>query len=113
MSEPPPRLKARIWIAAMIRQAEQRGSFGAIRRHGDDDAGGILLVLRDRANRVTVLDQTRDADGNPAWLRVRREVEPDDADAFIARALSRDPDLWVAEFDAEDGVPPFEASVVD
>ena len=110
MSEP--RLKAAIWVRAALRQAQARGSFGAVVRHGDDDAGGVLVLLRDRAGTITILDQTRDEGGEAAWLAVRREVDASEAAQFVERAERRDPDLWVVEFDAENGVPPFEAILV-
>ena len=110
MSEP--RLKAGIWVRAALRQAQARGSFGAVVKHGDDDAGGVLVLLRDRAGGITILDQTRDRDGNAAWLAVRQGVDAIEADEFVTRARGRDPDLWVVEFDAEGGVPPFEAVVL-
>ena len=111
MSEP--RLKAGIWVRAALRQAQVRGSFGAVVRHGDDDAGGVLVLLRDRAGGITILDQTRDRDGNQAWIAVRRGVDAMEMDAFVTRAQQRDPDLWVVEFDAEGGVPPFDGIVLE
>ena len=110
MSEP--RLKAGIWVRAALRQAQVRGSFGAVVTHGDDDAGGVLVLLRDRAGGITILDQTRDGDGNAAWIAVRRDVDAPEMDAFVTRARGRDPDLWVVEFDAEGGVPPFDGVVL-
>ena len=107
-----PRLKAGFWVRAALRQAVARGSFGAVVAHGDDDAGGVLVLLRDRAGGITILDQTRNADGQAAWLAVRRGVDAMEADEFVTRARARDPDLWVVEFDAEGGTPPFEAIVV-
>ncbi len=110
MSEP--RLKAGIWVRAALRQAQVRGSFGAVVKHGDDDAGGVLVLLRDRAGAITILDQTRDKRGELAWVAVRRDVDAMEMDAFVTRARARDPDLWVVEFDAEGGVPPFEGIVL-
>ena len=107
-----PRLKAGIWVRAALRQAQVRGSFGAVVAHGDDDAGGVLVLLRDRAGGITILDQTRRADGEPAWLAVRRGVDAMEADEWVTRARGRDPDLWVVEFDAEGGIPPFDAVLV-
>ena len=39
-------------------------------------------------------------------------VDQQTADAYVARQVSRDPDLWVLEFDAPDLAPPFEAVLV-
>jgi hypothetical protein len=33
-------------------------------------------------------------------------------DAYLARQVKRDPDVWVIEIDAPDLVPPFEARLV-
>jgi hypothetical protein len=109
MSEP--RLKARFFVQAALRQAAGRGSFGAVVRAGDDDAGGIVVLLRERDNSVTVLVQARTADGRPAWMRAGGggPLAVPDADAYVARAVERDPDLWVVEFDASGGQPPFDA----
>ena len=35
-----------------------------------------------------------------------------EADAYVARQLRYDPDLWVLEFEAPDGQPPFEAKLI-
>ena len=109
MSEP--RLKTAIWASAALRRADQLGRSGMVLRRGDADAGGVLAVLRDRAGRMVVLSQVRGMDGRPAWMR-GTGVEPVDqeaADAYVARQVSRDSDLWVLEFDAPELTPPFEA----
>ena len=110
MSEP--RLKTRFWVQAALRQAQARGSYGAVVRSGDDDAGGILVLLRARDDATTLLSQTRTNDGGLAWMMVASAggaVDRATASAYVERALSRDPDLWIVEFDVEDGRPPFEA----
>ena len=66
MSEP--RVKAGIWVSMALRMGNARGQFGAVLRRGDADAGGILVVLRNRDG-LAVLSQVRAADGEAAWLR--------------------------------------------
>jgi hypothetical protein len=89
-----PRLKAK------LRQATVRGHFGAVLRPGDADAGGILAVLRGHDG-LAVLAQIRSADGQLAWLRATGATPVDQpaADAYVARQLGYDSDLWVVEFE--------------
>jgi hypothetical protein len=107
------RVKAGIWVGMAMRLSDIAGRPAVVLRKGDPDAGGILAVLRGRAG-VMVLSQIRDAEGRPAWLRATGEapVEEPAADAYIARQVARDPDLWVVEFEAPDFRPPFEAKLV-
>ena len=107
------RVKVGIWVSAALRMADIAGRPGVVVRRGDADAGGVLVLLRARSG-VCVLSQARTGTGEAAWLRATGPTPVDDptADAYITRQLSRDPDLWVLEFDAPDLVPPFEARFV-
>lgn len=107
------RVKAGLWASMAIRMGDQAGRPGVVVRKGDPDSGGILCVLRGREGLV-VLSQTRDPRGQPAWMRSTGETPVDDAaaDAYVARQVKRDPDLWVLEFEAPDLLPPFEAVLV-
>lgn len=82
-------------------------------RKGDPDSGGILCVLHGREGMV-VLSQVRDAEGRQAWMRGTgaTAVNQEAADAYVARQVKRDPDLWVLEFEAPDLLPPFEAKIL-
>ena len=108
-----PRVKARLWVQMALRMGDIDGRPGAVLRRGDADAGGILVVLRGR-DALSVLSQVRAADGASAWLRGTGPdgVDQDTVDAYIARQVQRDPDLWVVEFTAPDLLPPFEATLV-
>jgi hypothetical protein len=112
MSEP--RLKTTLWASMAVRRADQLGRSGMVLRKGDPDAGGVLAVLRNRSGGVVVLSQVRRMDGAPAWMRATGTDPVDDAaaDAYVARQVARDPDLWVLEFDAPDLAPPFDALMV-
>ncbi|MBM3587917.1 MAG: DUF1491 family protein [Alphaproteobacteria bacterium] len=107
------KVKAGIWVSMAIRLSDMAGRSAAVLRKGDPDSGGILCVLRGQAG-VQVLSQIRDAEGRPAWLRATGPgvVDQETADAYVARQVQRDPDVWVVEFDAPDLRPPFEARVV-
>jgi hypothetical protein len=111
MSEP--RLKAGLWVKMALRMGDLGGRSGAVLRRGDPDAGGVLVVLRGRDG-LCVLSQMRTDDGALAWLRATGAAPVDQAaaDAYVARQVRFDPDIWVLEFDAPDMIPPFEAKLV-
>lgn len=107
------RLKSGLWVQAVIRQCDLLARPAVVLRKGDPDSGGILVVLRGPAGSV-VLAEARDAAGRPAWVR-GTGAAPADAEAvaaYLARALRRDPDLWVLEIDAPDLLPPFAARLL-
>ena len=96
-----------------LRMGNADGRYGTVIRKGDPDAGGVLVIVR-HDTQVSVLSQVRSAEGELAWLRATGPGAVDDAtaDAYIARQVKFDPDLWVLEFEAPDLLPPFEATIV-
>ncbi len=108
-----PRIKAGIWVSMALRMGNADGRFAAVIRRGDPDAGGVLVVLRAREG-LCVLSQMRSGAGELAWMRATGPGPVDEAtsDAYIARQVKFDPDLWVIEFEAPDLLPPFEAKLV-
>ena len=107
------RVKAKLWVQMALRMGDIDGRPGAVLRPGDADAGGVLVVLRGRAG-LSVLSQVRAGEGEVAWMRATGAgpVDQEAADAYVARQVARDPDLWVLEFEAPDLLPPFEARLV-
>jgi hypothetical protein len=101
-------LKARTYVQACIRAAEAKGCNAAVSRRGYPEAGAVLLKLQQRGAGWIVLAQTRDAAGEPAWMRGTGPlpVPENEADAYIARAVARDADLWVVETEHGDGSHP-------
>jgi hypothetical protein len=108
-----PRIKAGLWVKMVLRLGQADGRFAAVLKRGDADAGGILAVLRSRDG-LSVLSQIRTGDGEAAWLRATgaEPVDQDTADAYVARQVKFDPDLWVLEFEAADLLPPFDGKIV-
>jgi hypothetical protein len=108
-----PRIKAGIWVSMALRMGNADGRFGTVVRKGDPDAGGVLVVLRNDKE-ISVLSQMRSGGGDLVWMRATGLAPVDDAtaDAYVARQVKFDPDLWVIEFEAPDLLPPFEATLV-
>lgn len=107
------RLKARLWVQAALRLGDTHGRPGAVLRRGDVDSGSVIVVVR-APDGMSVLTPVRGADGEPAWLRATGPagVSDEAADSYIARQVSRDPDVWVVEFTSPDLLPPFDAKIV-
>ena len=107
------RVKAGLWVQAALRLGNAEGRYGVVLRRGDADAGGIFVVLRGREG-LSVLSQARTAGGEPAWLRATGPAPVDQAavDAYLARQVRIDPDLWVIEFESPDLLPPFAATLI-
>ena len=108
-----PRVKAGLWVQMALRLGDRDGRPGVVLRKGDADSGGALVVLRGREGLV-VLSQMRAAYGTLAWMRATGStpVAQEAVDAYIARQVRFDPDLWVLEFEAPDLLPPFEAKLL-
>jgi hypothetical protein len=107
------RVKTGIAVSAMLRMADLAGRPGMVLRRGDADAGGVLLVLRGRDG-VSVLSQARSGTGEAGWMRATGANPVDElaADAYVARQVGRDPDLWVVEFEAPALTPPFDVKIM-
>jgi hypothetical protein len=107
------RVKAGLWVQVALRLGNAAGRYGAVLRRGDADAGGVLVVLRGRDG-LSVLSQARAANGELCWLRATGPAPVDQAaaDAYVARQVRTDPDLWVLEFESPDLLPPFEAKLL-
>jgi len=99
------RLKSGIWVLAYVRRCYVEGVFAAIRRRGADEAGAIFI-------KVNRLDDTADLYGPApqsafdAEFPVGRAFSPAmkampapeaEAEAYLARQLRFDPDLWIIE----------------
>jgi hypothetical protein len=109
-----PRLRSDFWVQSCVRRADAENIALAVLRRGDPIAGSILIRLDRRAEGCVVLTQTRDDEGNAAWLRGTGAdpVTPEAADAYIARHVSRDPDLWVVDIDDARGRLPFDDKIM-
>ena len=104
------RLKSKLSVMAAVRLAQSRGLFATIARKGDEDAGAILLKQNLLGPGFRVLTQVRSVEGELGWMVGTGEepVEEAVADAYIARQIDRDWDIWVVEIEDRDGRNPFE-----
>lgn len=110
---PEARVKAGLWVSAALRLGNAAGRYGMVLRKGDPDAGGVMVVLHGKLG-MTVLSQSRGAEGEMTWLRATGPdpVDQQAVDAYIERQVKYDPDLWVVEFESPDLLPPFEGKII-
>ncbi|MEJ2121815.1 MAG: DUF1491 family protein [Alphaproteobacteria bacterium] len=99
------RLKAGIWVRALIRRAETAGAAAFVARKGDETAGMVLIKVNTLDGQASVLSPSTGLDGGRLWMRATGAAPVDDAEAeaYIARQLTYDPDLWVIEIEDRDG----------
>lgn len=108
------RLPTELWVMAHVRRCTADAVPVYVVRRGDKHGGMVMLKLNQLAAGCRVLSQTRDLDGRRAWLAAfdGERVAETEADAYIARAIDRDPDLWVVEIEHVEGWHPFDGDIV-
>jgi len=105
------RLKSALWVAAYLRRCQVEGTFAVVRRRGAEEAGAIFV-------RVSRLDGTSDlfgpapqseftegrgADRTFSSSLAARPASDEAVEAYLAREVKFDPDVWIVEVDDRDG----------
>ena len=102
------------WVRVNVRHCRELGLRIEVLREGEPRRGSVALKLAQPGLGHRILTQTRNAEGEVCWLSAtgeRRLSEPE-ADAYLARAVRRDPDLWVVEVEHPEGQNPFRGEVI-
>jgi hypothetical protein len=96
-----PRLRTELWVQAQVRLCDLAVLPVVVRRRGDPDAGAVLLRLWRDKDLSQLLKRTTTVGGAMGWMVVggKPEIDVAAADAYIAREISRDDDLWVIEIE--------------
>lgn len=99
-----PRLKAGLFVRALIRRVEVAGASAYVARKGSEEAGAIFIQISRLDGTCTVLNQARSGEGELVWARPLGETA-DDAKAaqYFERQIKFDPDLWIVEIEDRDG----------
>ena len=103
------RVPTELWVTALIRRANSAGAMAVVVRHGEASAGVVLIKVRLLDGTAKLLGPAaaglaRD-DGLPRFApHLAPAGAPEaDVDAYIARQISFDPDIWVVEIDDRQG----------
>ena len=108
------RLPTDLWVMAHVRRCNGDGIPAVVARKGHARAGTLVVKLNLLEEGCRVLTQMRGLDGEMGWMVAFKGalVPEPEADAYIARAVARDPDLWVVEIEDRAGRNPFEGKVL-
>ncbi len=105
------RLKTALWVAAYLRRCHVEGVFAVVRRRGAEEAGAVFV-------RISKLDGTSDLFGPApqsefeAAQEAGRAFAPSlatqsasdaDVEAYLARQIKFDPDVWIVEVEDRAG----------
>lgn len=100
-----PRLTAGIWVRALIRRVEAAGAAAFVVRKGDETAGMVLVKVSTLDGQASVFSPSTGLDGGRLWLRATgaAPVAESEAESYVARQLTYDPDIWVIEIEDREG----------
>jgi len=99
-----PRLKAGIFVRALIRRAEVAGAAAYVVKKGGEEAGAVLLKLAPLDGTCTVLSQARRGEGELVWVKpLGDKVDEAAASAWFDKQIKFDPDLWIVEIEDREG----------
>ncbi len=102
--EATPRLKAGIFVRALIRRVEVNGASAFVVRSGSEEAGAIILKISKLNGAVLVLNQARNAKGELVWAQALGGWSEDArAAAWCDKQVRFDPDLWIVEIEDREG----------
>ncbi|MEQ9519068.1 MAG: DUF1491 family protein [Parvibaculum sp.] len=99
------RLKAEIWVKALIRRAAFAGSPAMVVRRGHEEAGTVYVKVNRLDNTASVYAPTWGHDGERVWLCATgaAPVADEVAEAYLGKQFKFDPDVWVVEIEDREG----------
>jgi len=115
MTDPDPRLPTHLVVSAGLARCNAEVVPAYVVKRGEAMGGLVLLKLDLLDGTSRLLVQGRDLDGHVVWMPAGKggAMPEADARAYIDRATSRDPDLWVIEIEHRDGWYPFEGRLME
>jgi hypothetical protein len=99
-----PRLKAGIFVRALVRRAEVAGASAYIARKGNEEAGAVIIQISRLDGTCLVLNQARAGDGELVWARPLGDwTDRTRAETWFNKQVKFDPDLWIVEIEDRQG----------
>jgi hypothetical protein len=102
--EATPRLKAGIFVRALIRRVQVVGASAFVIRSGAEEAGSIILRIAKLDGSMLVLNQARNAKGELVWAQpLGGWVDEKRVGEWCDKQVKFDPDLWIVEIEDREG----------
>lgn len=102
--EATPRLKAGIFVRALLRRVQVEGASAFILRSGAEEAGAVIIKVAKMDGTVLVLNQTRNARGELVWGQpLGGWSDEARAQTWCDKQVKFDPDLWIVEIEDPKG----------
>lgn len=99
-----PRLKAGLYVRALIRRAEVEGAQAFVVKKGIEESGAVFLKLNRLDGHVLVLSQARRGEGEMVWVKPLGDwTDEDRARTYLDKQLKFDPDVWIVEVEDRQG----------
>jgi hypothetical protein len=89
-----------------VRRAEIAGAFATVARRGDSDAGAVLVKVATLNGKARLYAPAQNGEGVRVWLELSKGALGEDEraiDAYAAKRVSNDPDLWIIEIEDRTG----------
>lgn len=98
------RVKAEIWVKALIRRASTVNVPAMVVRRGDADAGTVYVKVNRLDGFADLYAPGWNMEGERVW-RLASDAQADEAtaDAYLRRQADIDPDFWVVEIEDKEG----------
>ena len=105
------RLKSAIWVAAYIRRCQVEGVTAVLRRRGAEEAGAIFIKVARLDGTAelygpapqSAFDDSRPADRAFSPCFKQQPVPEAEAEAYLAREIRFDSDIWIVEVEDRAG----------
>lgn len=98
-----PRLTAEFWVQAYIRRLQLHDIAVYVAQRGDATAGAVVVKLATLDGLARAYERSFDLMSDARRWIVLAEGEERAVDDILARARSRDPDLWIIEIEDRQG----------
>ena len=96
------RLTAEFWVQAYLTRLRLAGIPAFVVKHGNDEAGAVLVKLNTLDGNAQAFSRNFGAQGQRVWSLLFGDTEAA-VDAAIERQKKYDPDLWVIEVEDRQG----------